>query len=33
MPGAIAISGDSDHVTVAGVRRQFADDVTDELLG
>ena len=33
MPGAIAISGDSDHVTVAGVRRQFADDVTEVLLG
>jgi hypothetical protein len=33
MPGAIAISGDADHVTVAGVRRQFSDDVTEELLG
>ncbi len=33
MPGAIAIAGDSEHVMVAGVRRQFADDVTEELLG
>lgn len=32
MPGAIAILGDSEHVMVAGVRRQFADDVTEELL-
>ena len=33
MPGAIAISGDSEHVLVAGVRKQFSDDVTEELLG
>lgn len=33
MPGATAISGDSEHVMVAGVRKQFSDDVTEELLG
>ena len=33
MPGAIAIAGDSEHVMVAGVRRQFSDEVTEELLG
>jgi hypothetical protein len=32
MPGAIAISGDSEHVTVARVQRQFSDDVAEELL-
>ena len=33
MPGAIAIPGDSEHVMVAGVRKQFSDEVTEELLG
>ncbi len=33
MPGAIAIAGDSEHERVARVRRQFADDVAEELLG
>lgn len=33
MPGAIAIAGDSERVMVAGVRRQFSDAVTEELLG
>lgn len=33
MPGATAISGDSEHVMVAGVRKQFSDEVTEELLG
>ena len=33
MPGAIAIAGDAEHVTVAGVRRQFSDEVTEESLG
>jgi ankyrin repeat protein len=32
MPGAIAISGDSKHVTVARVQRRFSDDVAEELL-
>ncbi len=32
MPGAIAIAGDSEHERVARVRRQFADDVAEELL-
>jgi hypothetical protein len=33
MPGAIAIAGDSEHEMVARVRRQFSDDVAEELLG
>jgi ankyrin repeat protein len=33
MPGTIAIAGDSEHERVARVRRQFADDVAEELLG
>jgi hypothetical protein len=33
MPGATALPGDSEHVMVAGVRKQFSDDVTEELLG
>lgn len=33
MPGATAISGDTEHVMVAGARKQFSDDVTEELLG
>ena len=33
MPGAMAISGDTEHVMVAGVRKQFSDEVTEELLG
>ena len=32
MPGATAISDDSEHVMVAGARKQFSDDVTEELL-
>ena len=32
MPAATAIAGDSEHVMVAGVRRQFSDAVTEELL-
>jgi ankyrin repeat protein len=33
MPGATAIAGDSEHVLVAGARKQFSDDVAEELLG
>jgi ankyrin repeat protein len=33
MPGATAIPGDSDHVIVAGKKKRFSDDVTEELLG
>jgi hypothetical protein len=33
MPGAIALPGDSEHEMVARVRRQFSDDVAEELLG
>ena len=33
MPGATAIAGDSEHELVAGVRRRFSDEVTEELLG
>ena len=32
MPGAIAVAGDSEHEMVARVRRQFSDDVAEELL-
>jgi ankyrin repeat protein len=32
MPGAMTIPGDPEHVMVAGVRKQFSDDVTEELL-
>ena len=32
MPGTIAIAGDAEHERVARVRRQFADDVAEELL-
>jgi ankyrin repeat protein len=33
MPGAIAIAGDTEHERIARVRRQFSDDVAEELLG
>jgi ankyrin repeat protein len=33
MLGATAIPGDSEHVMVAGTRKQFSDEVTEELLG
>lgn len=33
MPGATAIPGDTEHVMVAGVRKQFSDEITEELLG
>lgn len=33
MPGATAIHGDSDHVLVAGKKKRFSDDVTEQLLG
>ena len=33
MPGAIAVAGDSEHERVARVRRQFSDEVAEELLG
>ena len=33
MPGAIAIAGDSEPERVARVRRQFSEDVAEELLG
>lgn len=32
MPGATAIPGDPEHVMVAGTRKQFSDEVTEELL-
>lgn len=32
MPGATAIPGDPDHVIVAGKKKRFSDDVTEELL-
>jgi hypothetical protein len=33
MPGVIALPGDTEHDRIARVRRQFADDVAEELLG
>ncbi|MCK1515308.1 hypothetical protein IVB22_22700 [Bradyrhizobium sp. 190] len=33
MPGATAIPDDPERVLIAGVRKQFSDEVTEELLG
>jgi hypothetical protein len=33
MPGATAIPDDPEWVMVAGVRKRFSDEVTEELLG
>lgn len=33
MPGATSLSGDTEHERIARVRRQFSDDVAEELLG
>jgi hypothetical protein len=33
MPGATAIADDPEWVMVAGVRKRFSDEVTEELLG
>ena len=33
MPGATAVPDDPEYILVAGVRKQFSDEVTEELLG
>ena len=33
MPGATTIPDDPERVLIAGVRKQFSDEVTEELLG
>jgi hypothetical protein len=33
MPGATIIPDDPERVLIAGVRKQFSDEVTEELLG